>query len=684
MSGELPARTEIAYASSVATKPQAFGRYLLLDKVASGGMAEVWRAKLSGEQGFQRIYAIKKILPHVAEDNEFITMFTDEAIITSSLQHSNIGQCYEFSKLGDTFYIAMEYISGKDLKTVWSHCRSRKSTIPLELAALITQKMAEGLDYAHRRTDNFGKEAGVVHRDVSPQNVLLSWDGEVKVIDFGIAKATEKSGRTRPGTLKGKFAYMAPEQIRGMPLDGRSDIFAIGIVLYELCTGERGFSAESEFSLLEMVRNVEIRPPTIVNREIPAELERIIYKSIAKDREHRYQTASELAEDLQRFLIQRGKPPNRQDLSNFLRTNFTVDFEKERARLESYKELTLEEVSKPNQPAPGAGKADPDPLGVSEHTAAWGPEVASGPFAPPAAPVIAPAMTGNTNPGIRAATRVGPVAIDTVTNKTPVGVMPPVAPAAPPPAPSKSGLRAAAAAGIVAVLAVAGIAVSKAGLFESTGTVVLNVSGAPGAKVRFDNREPQRAEPSLTIERVKLGSHTIIVEEPGFVSFSTQIVTTEQTSLFQVKAVLKRLSGKLVVSSEPSGASIWLDGKDTELKTPSSVEVEGETLHEIELRLGGYKSARKNELKVATSAEAAVRLKLSPAKLRVTLTSLPAGAAVSIDGTALGTTPVVFERAPESPPVAELTLKGCETYRTTIPIDPEKREQTYGVTLKCK
>jgi len=267
--------------------PQMFGRYLLLDKVAAGGMAEVWRAKLTGEGNFQKIIAIKKILPHVSEDEDFITMFTDEANITSTMNHANIGQVSEFSKVGDVYFLSMEYVSGRDLKSVWSWSKARAQIMPVELSAYIVSKMCDGLQYAH--------DHAIVHRDISPQNVLLSWEGDVKVIDFGIAKAAEKSGKTRPGTLKGKFAYMAPEQIRGLPLDGRSDIFAIGVCLYELVTGQRGFQAESEFSLLEMVRNVEIRPPSLLNQTLPAELERIIYKALTKDRDQRYQTCADMS-----------------------------------------------------------------------------------------------------------------------------------------------------------------------------------------------------------------------------------------------------------------------------------------------------------------------------------------------------------------------------------------------------
>ena len=676
-------------------KPQMFGRYLLLDKVASGGMAEVWRAKLSGEAGFQRMFAIKKILPHVAEDQEFISMFQDEANITSRLQHGNIGQVYEFSKVGDTYYIAMEYISGKDLKTVWSWNRSRKMTMPLELAAFIVARMADGLDYAHRLTDNYGQDAGIVHRDVSPQNVLLSWDGEVKVIDFGIAKAQEKSGRTRPGTLKGKFAYMSPEQIRGLNLDGRADIFALGVVLYEMCTGERGFSADSEFSLLEMVRNVEIKPPTIVNREIPAELERIIYKALAKDREHRYQTGAELSEELNRYLIMRGKPPNRTELSRYLKEHFTVDFEKERARLESYKEITADEAEAPSNPGASSGVRQtgahaPVPREeevLDDSTSAWNHEEDDG-FAssqpPPPPPRARPAAAVRPP-----APAVVPVSVDTIAGRTPTPVRRPAPPGmqAPPqtlaPPPSKGPKLFLAAAAATLLIAAAAAAAWFLIIPRGNGTLVVTVTGAPGATVRFDDRTPTRAEPSVTLDAVAPGSHALIVEEPGFLTFSSNIVTKADQPLFSIKAQLKRMPGKLVIGSDPAGADILLDGKETGSKTPSTLEVEGETLHEVSVKLDGYREARKSEVKVAVSAELPVRFALVPDKVRLKVTSQPEGASLKVGGVTVGVTPFVLERSPDDTPQVELSLRGCETYRTSIPLE-NKAEMVYPITLKCR
>jgi serine/threonine protein kinase len=668
-------------------KPQPFGRYLLLDKVASGGMAEVWRAKLSGEQGFQRIYAIKKILPHVAEDQDFITMFTDEAHITSSLQHANVAQVYEFAKTDDTYYLAMEYVSGKDLKGVWSYLRSRKTIMPVEIAAFIVQRLAEGLDYAHRRTDNFGQDAGIVHRDVSPQNVLLSWDGEVKVIDFGIARAIEKAGRTRPGTLKGKFAYMSPEQIRGLPLDGRADIFSIGVVLYELCTGERGFSADSEFSLLEMVRNVEIRPPSVVNRDLPSELERIIYKALAKDREHRYQLASELADDLQRFLLERGPPPSRHDLARFLRENFTVDFERERGRLESYKEMSGEDRTRPlRRPATGPINPVLDDSS-SDETAAFAVVAKTRPDGDSDAFGDHVGELDDARPDIRPAARSRPV-VDATSQAAAAPVTATRRTYAPPqPELDRSRFKAFAAALTATIFVGAAVVV---GFFllrgSGTGTVVVTVSGAPTAMVRFDDRNPATAEPSLTIERVRSGTHAIIVENPGFITFTTSLVTEKNVPVYQIKAPLKRHSGKLRIASEPGAARVVLDGKDTELTTPASLDVEGETLHEVTLRLDGFKDSRRAGVKVAAAQEQLVEFRLVPEKVKITIDTRPPGAELAINGQPIGTAPVTISREPDDNnfPKVVATMKGCTAKESTLAFDGSQTEQTITLEMNCR
>ena len=324
-------------------QPIPFGKYLLLDRVNIGGMAEVWRAKTFGAGGFERIVAIKRILPNIAEDEEFISMFLDEAKITVQLNHANIAQIYELNNLSNSYFIAMEYVSGKDLRAVFDRCRKRGEPAPIPLTCYAIAQCCEGLDYAHRAKDRQGRDMSIVHRDVSPQNALVSYDGEVKVIDFGIAKAAGKATKTQAGILKGKFGYMSPEQIRGLPLDGRSDIFAMGVCLYEMLTGERLFVGDSDFSVLEKVRKVEVLPPSHFNRKIPEQLERIVMKSLAKDVDDRYQHATELGEDLRAFMYSTGNAFARKDLAAFMKATFAEDYEKERARIVEYAEVKAPE-----------------------------------------------------------------------------------------------------------------------------------------------------------------------------------------------------------------------------------------------------------------------------------------------------------------------------------------------------
>jgi eukaryotic-like serine/threonine-protein kinase len=324
-------------------QPIPFGRYLLLDRINIGGMAEVWRGKVFGAGGFERLVAIKRILPNIAEDEEFISMFQDEAKISVQLTHANICQIYELNRIGPSLYIAMEYVPGKDLRSIFERARKKGEPPPVPLVCYVIGKLCEGLDYAHRKKDQHGRDLNVVHRDVSPQNVLISFEGEVKVIDFGIAKAAGKVTKTQAGILKGKFGYMSPEQIRGLPLDRRSDVFAIGVCLYELLTGERLFVGESDFQVLEKVRKAEALPPSTYNRKIPEALERIVLKALAKDPGDRFQYASELADELQRFLITSDSIFSRKDLMQYMKSTFAEEVERERARMAEYADIKAPE-----------------------------------------------------------------------------------------------------------------------------------------------------------------------------------------------------------------------------------------------------------------------------------------------------------------------------------------------------
>ncbi len=338
--------------------PQAFGKYVLLERISVGGMAEVFKAKAFGIEGFEKLVAIKRILPTLAEDGDFIDMFIDEAKICGQLNHVNICQIFELGRVGDSHFIAMEYVWGKDLLQIQNRNRKLRTTMKPVMAAWVGAKMCEGLDYAHRKKDAAGKPLNIIHRDISPQNILISYEGEAKIIDFGIAKAATRSSRTQAGVLKGKFGYMSPEQVRGLPLDRRSDVFAIGTILYELLIADRLFVGETDFETLERVRNVDVPALGKRNPTVPPELVRIISKALSKDVDDRYQWASEMQADLVGFLATPTiDPPWSAELSSrWMREFFAVEMKREQEVLDQQRRVGREVLA---QTTPGSMKAPP-------------------------------------------------------------------------------------------------------------------------------------------------------------------------------------------------------------------------------------------------------------------------------------------------------------------------------------
>jgi serine/threonine protein kinase len=384
-------------------KPTLFGKYLLLERINVGGMAEVFIAKAFGVEGFERILAIKKILPTMAEDEEFITMFIDEARISVQLNHANIVHIHELGRHDDTYFIAMEYVAGRDVRTILERYRRRKEIMPTAQAVFITSKICEGLDYAHRKKDARGQDLGIIHRDVSPQNILISYEGDAKVIDFGIAKAANRSQKTQAGILKGKFGYMSPEQVRGMPIDRRSDIFAVGVLLYEMLTGEKLFVGESDFSTLEKVRNADVPLPSEFNPNIPKGLEKVVLKALAREPEDRYQWASDLQEDLMRFLLAGDAIYSSKHLSAYMKEAFAEDMLREAEKMERYagierpEQIETASVSAPppqqRQQAPAPKRAPPPSVVVAGTPAGRSPTAPSQPapayIPPPSADELA-------------------------------------------------------------------------------------------------------------------------------------------------------------------------------------------------------------------------------------------------------------------------------------------------------
>jgi serine/threonine protein kinase len=353
------------------TEPAAFGKYYMLGLIARGGMAEVYRSRPRKDNS--KLLAIKIMRPQLAREARFVDMFIREGKLALMLRHTSIVGTTDVGRIEGRYFIAMEYIGGKDLTQVLRRCQEENKRIPVPHAVFIAARIAEGLDYAHRLAGDDGRPLNIVNRDVSPSNVRISYDGEVKLLDFGIAQALMKF-TSEIGVLKGKFSYMSPEQIRGMPVDARTDIFSAGIILHEMLTTEKLFRGDTEFALMEKVRKAEVPPPSRFNRRVTPELDAIVLKALARDVADRYQSGAQFAADLNKLLIGYNFKPS--ELQEFIRGLFRADFQKEVADVESCRtSLPVDErpipsstpemqplVTPPPQPLPAP--APPPPVAI--------------------------------------------------------------------------------------------------------------------------------------------------------------------------------------------------------------------------------------------------------------------------------------------------------------------------------
>ncbi|HVG63711.1 MAG TPA: serine/threonine-protein kinase [Hyalangium sp.] len=319
-----------------ATSSQIFGKYVLLSKLAAGGMAITYRARMTGAAGVTKPCVIKQILPHFADDQDFVQMFVSEAKVAAQLTHGNIAQVFDFGEVDGQYFLALEFVHGQPLSKVLRRAaKMGMGFFPIPLALHIISKMCDGLDYAHRHVGENGEPMGLVHRDVSPDNVLISYEGEVKVIDFGIAKATSVvEKKTSPGVVKGKYPYFSPEQAKGrQDLDARTDVYAAGVVLYEALCGKRPF--EGEFvAVLPRILAGDFVPPSQVNPAVSPQLEDILYRALALRREDRFQTAKELSEALVEMLYQENPRFTPSLLSQFVAHLFAEELTAEGRRVD--------------------------------------------------------------------------------------------------------------------------------------------------------------------------------------------------------------------------------------------------------------------------------------------------------------------------------------------------------------
>ena len=306
-------------------EPKQFGKYQLLDKIAVGGMAELYRAKVTREYGFEKQVAIKKILPHLSDEGNLVKAFIDEAKLAALLQHENIVQIYDFGNLNGEYFIAMEYLFGKDLRKLTYKAKEKASPIDLENTLYVISRVCAGLDYSHNLKDLKGKPLNIIHRDINPQNVFITYEGQVKIIDFGIAKAASHNSTTHEGLIKGKLAYMSPEQANGKTIDHRSDIFSTGIILYELLAGQRMFQGET-MHIYSQVRDAAYKPLESLVPDLPARLHDVVQHALAKEPDKRYQSCGEMLADLEECIYELSFRPNARHFANCVKDLFKQEF----------------------------------------------------------------------------------------------------------------------------------------------------------------------------------------------------------------------------------------------------------------------------------------------------------------------------------------------------------------------
>jgi len=343
---------KVVAASTPALKPERFGRYVLLDRIGAGGMAEVYRAVMPGAQGFRQTFVVKRILAERSRATDFVDMFVQEARIGSLLSHPNIVQVFDFGNVGGDYFLAMEYLRGRDVQALMRQLRRQNLLCPVPVAAFIAHEVAVCLGYAHDLVAADGTRLNIVHRDVSPSNIMCLRTGGVKLLDFGIAKAAgENTENTEQGLFKGKLAYVAPERIKNEAIDGGVDIFGLGVVLWEMLAGKRLFRGKSELETLNNVLEKPVPPPSSVRPDVPASLDAVVMKALARNRNVRYPTGQAMAEDLEAVMQLTGS--NSRMLADLLREAFGSDLSKSQESLSTVTPEMLAALTDDSMPSTG-------------------------------------------------------------------------------------------------------------------------------------------------------------------------------------------------------------------------------------------------------------------------------------------------------------------------------------------
>jgi serine/threonine protein kinase len=536
---------------------EKFGPYLVYEKLGAGGMATVYRAKKRGIAGFEKGVALKRMLPHLAEDAEFINSFVREAKLASLLVHPNIAQIYDFGCIDNVYYIAMEHVDGVDVRKMLRYSHRHKETIPLNVVLSILCELCEALEYAHTFVDEHGQRQEIVHRDISPSNLIVAQTGHLKVIDFGIAKTNARPVHTEKGLVKGKFSYMSPEAVVGGSVGPSADVFSAGVVAHELLTALPLFSAKSDYETMHNVREAEIPPPSRRNPGVPASLDRVVLAALERDAGCRLQTASGFRKALEQVASEAGIQRSSTDVAEWCTRSATIT-EHGRAR-DSSPPTISRNVVRGFSRAVSPGSLSPlDPPTPSIDARCDDPLVGS--------------IAGRT---------LVPGTVDRITGVLPLPVIAPRMPSPPALAPSRSRSRVRAVIAVGALCT--GLAVYQLAI-RSTSAVapalltqqlpprpapVRFIVQPPDSIVEIGGEEVSRRSPfEIPMQR---GVYSVAVSHPGYKRWTSQITLHDQESQ-TVNVALDPAAAIVRVSSQPAGLVAQLDGKPLEHPTPIEFE----------------------------------------------------------------------------------------------------------------
>ncbi len=585
-----------------------------MEKIAQGGMAQVYKAKTVDPTGIERLVVIKRILPHISSDSEYIHMLIDEAKIAVHFTHGNIAQIYDLGKVGDDYFIVMEYVDGKTLGQVLREFKTREKPLPLDVIAYCISELCYGLDYMHRKAGNDGRPLGVVHRDISPQNIIVSYSGTVKLIDFGVAKAFEKLSHTQSGVLKGKFAYMSPEQAEGASLDRRSDIFSTGILLWEMLTGERLFKKGNNKDTLKAVKAAHVTPPSKYRRDIPPELDKIVEKSLRRKPEKRYQSAAEMGHDLERFLLKNNPDFSRVKVAEFLYRYFGPEPDEEGLPPE-LPELAIEKektVAQPIKPKLGTSTVDEEKTEI-DWKKKWGGIIPQWVWIL----ILFSAFIG------------GAVSAVVWYQKTNYGLL----------------------------------------------TITVD---PPDSQVSMDDEVIPHKGRALSLKLKSGHEALLNISHEGYVSFESSYTLRRRQSRSITIKLEKEIPpfGTLFITTHPGGASIFLNDMEWNQKTPAEIpHLQSDKSNSVRLVLDGYETISQSVV-LHKGERKVLNLTFKALFGIVEINTNPEGATVSIDDQVVGTTPFIDRRVdPSKPYNFELSMPGFRKLQQEVNVSAAENKK---------